>query len=184
MRGAALIVVLTALMAGCSGDDPAATAVEPAATPTAGGTVPAVGQTHQTPTAMEPGTTVQPPAPPAPTTGTSSTTTPPPPPSAGRSAPPQRVRAIRFDQVRLFPAASGDFAGRAAMTNLGRDELDAIVVYWIVRNAAGKVLDRGQLEWLSLAPGGTATIQLAGAEPYRDDWRKVKFDYALAGVGP
>jgi len=177
--------MLAALVAGCSGDDAATTAVEPATIPAAEGTVPTIAQTHQTPTAMEPGTTSPPapPAPPAPSTGTSSTAPPPPTPT-GRTAPPQRVRAIRFDEVRLFPAANGYFAGQATMTNLGRDELNAIVVYWTVRNAAGKLLDRGQLEWPSLAPGTAATIQLTGAKPYRDDWRRVKFDYALAGVGP
>jgi hypothetical protein len=155
MRGAALIVVLTVL-AGCSGEDAATTAVEP-------GTTPTVAPTHQTPTAMEPGTT---------------------PAVAGRLAPPQRVRALRFDLIRVFPSASGDFAGQASMTNTGRANLSALVVYWKVRDASGKVLDLGRLEWPSLEPRETATIELTGTAPYTDDWSKVTFDWALGGAGP
>ncbi len=117
---------------------------------------------------MEPGTTPQPPA----------------PPPAARSAPPQRVRALGFDAVKVFPAGNGAFAGEAAMTNAGSSRLDALIVYWTILDAAGHTLDQGQLDWPSLEPGATATIELTGAVPYDDAWQTVRFDYTLAGVGP
>lgn len=185
MRGAALILVVTALVAGCADDGPATRATDPGTVALPRAAAPTVAQTHQTPTAMEPGAPPPPTPPPAPAPPTAtSTTAAAPSASPSRTAPLQDVREMRFDEVRVFAAANGDFAGRASMTNVGRDTLTAIVVYWNVRTAAGKVLDRGQLQWPSLAPGETATIQLTGAEPYRGDWRRVKFDYALAGVEP
>jgi len=158
------MLLLAGLLAGCAEEDAAPTTA--ATAPIAEGTIPTVAPAHQTPTAMEPGTTPQPPAPPA-----------------ARSAPPQRVRALRFADVKVFPAGNGTFAGEAAMTNTGSSRLDALIVSWKILDAAGHTLDQGQLDWPSLEPGETAAIDLTGTVPYNDAWQTVRFEYAEAGVG-
>jgi hypothetical protein len=186
MRGVALTFVLAALVAGCSGEDAATTGAEPA---TIGeGTMPAAVTTQQTPTAMEQGSTAAPPPPAGqtPTAMEQGTTQPAPPASppaasAGHRAPGQRVRELRFDRVRMYPGGK-TFAGRARVTNLGRDLLTAIVFYWEVRDGAGNVLDQGELDRPRLAPGESITIRLHGSAPYQDDWRRVVWDWATAGA--
>jgi hypothetical protein len=191
MRGVALVFMLALLFAGCSGEEAATTGAEPSTI--AESTPPTVSAGQQTPTPMEQGS-----APPPPTgqtpTGMEQGTTPPPstppaPPSAstpplaaGHAAPGQRVRELRFSRVRLFPGRSGTFEGRANVTNLGRDLLTAIVFYWEVRDESGTLLDQGQLDRPRLAPGETITIRLTGTAPYRDDWRRVVWDWATAGA--
>jgi len=102
----------------------------------------------------------------------------PPPTPAGRLAPDTSSGPLQFQQIRIFAdAATGNFSGRANVTNTGQIFLNGIVISWRILDSAGQPIDQGQASWPNLAPGETATLPLNGSAPYLDTWARVEFAY-------
>jgi hypothetical protein len=102
----------------------------------------------------------------------------PPPTPPGRLAPDTSSGQLQFQQIRIFAdAATGNFSGRANVTNTSQTFLNGIVISWRILDSAGQSIDQGQTSWPNLAPGETASIPLNGSAPYLDTWARVEFAY-------